>query len=574
LSGATFAIELRAVDWSILVIYFIFVLGIGFMLKGGIKTSADFFLAGRAIPAWVAGLAFMSANLGAQEVIGMAASGAKYGMVTSHFYWVGAVPAMVFLGVFMMPFYYGSRARSVPEYLRLRFDEKTRAFNAVSFSLMTVMSSGISMYAMGLLLQLLLGWNFDVSMLVCAGIILAYITFGGLTSAIYNEVLQFFFIVFGFAPLVFLALGDIGWWPGLRAGLEHVATSQGYAAGAYSESWRYMGSAAANPFGVAWFGMVMGLGFVLSFGYWCTDFLIVQRAMAADSMSAARRTPLIATLPKMLFPFLVIAPGMIAIALTQGHGSTGFMLPAKPDGTLNFDLVIPIMLEHYLPHGLLGLGLTALIASFMSGMAGNVTAFNTVWTNDIYQPYIRPGAGDQHYLWMGRCATVVGVALSLCAAYLVAQFNNIMDVLQLVFAFVNAPLFATFLLGMFWRRCNGNGAFFGLLAGTMAAALHHGLTLPAHSMAGIKGGWMAVLHQYPSEMAQNLWTAIFAWTTCFCVTILVSLATDGSPARDLSGLVYAATPRIRDAAEPWHQRPAALGILALLAVGLLNLIFW
>jgi SSS family solute:Na+ symporter len=335
-----------------------------------------------------------------------------------------------------------------------------------------------------------------------------------------------------------------------------------------------MGSAAANPFGVEWFGMVMGLGFVLSFGYWCTDFLIVQRAMAADSMSAARRTPLIATLPKMLFPFLVIAPGMIAIALTQGHGSTGFMLPAKPDGTLNYDLVIPIMLEHYLPHGLLGLGLTALIASFMSGMAGNVTAFNTVWTNDIYQPYIRPGAGDQHYLWMGRCATVVGVALSLCAAYLVAQFNNIMDVLQLVFAFVNAPLFATFLLGMFWRRCNGNGAFFGLLAGTMAAALHHGLTLPAHSMAGIKGGWMAVLHHYPSEMAQNLWTAIFAWTSCFCVTILVSLATDGSPARDLSGLVYAATPRIRDAAEPWHQRPAALGILALLAVGLLNLIFW
>jgi SSS family solute:Na+ symporter len=554
-------------------IYFVFVLGLGVVLKRGVRTSADFFLAGRAMPAWVAGLAFMSANLGAQEVIGMAASGAKYGMITSHFYWVGAVPAMVFLGVFMMPFYYGSRARSVPEYLRLRFDEKTRAFNAISFSLMTVMSSGISMYAMGLLLQLLLGWNFDLSMLVCAGIILAYITFGGLASAIYNEVLQFFFIVFGFAPLVFLGLRDIGWWSGLRAGLEQVATAQGFAPGAFSESWRYLGTAAANPFGVEWFGMVMGLGFVLSFGYWCTDFLIVQRAMAADSMSAARRTPLIATLPKMLFPFLVIVPGMIAIALTATHGSS-FTLPAKPDGTPNYDLVIPIMLGDYLPNGLLGLGMTALIASFMSGMAGNVTAFNTVWTNDIYQPYIRPGAGDQHYLWMGRCATVVGVALSLLAAYLVSEFNNIMDVLQLVFAFVNAPLFATFLLGMFWGRANGHGAFVGLIAGTVAAAVHHGLTLPAHSLPGIKGGWIAVLHAYPSEMAQNLWTAIFAWTSCFSSTILVSLATRAAPGRNLTGLVYSATPRLRDALAPWYRRPATLGILALMAVSLLNWIFW
>jgi SSS family solute:Na+ symporter len=572
-SGAALAVHLRAVDWSILIIYFGFVLGLGVVLKRGVRTSADFFLAGRSIPAWVAGLAFMSANLGAQEVIGMAASGAKYGMITSHFYWVGAVPAMVFLGVFMMPFYYGSRARSVPEYLRLRFDEKTRAFNAISFSVMTVMSSGISMYAMGLLLQLLLGWDFDLSMLVCAGIILAYITFGGLTSAIYNEVLQFFFIVFGFAPLVFLGLRDIGWWPGLRAGLEHVATAQGFATGAFSESWRYLGAASANPFGVEWFGMVMGLGFVLSFGYWCTDFLIVQRAMAADSMSAARRTPLIATFPKMLFPFLVIVPGMIAIALTETHGSS-FSLPAKPDGTLNYDLVIPIMLGHYLPNGLLGLGMTALIASFMSGMAGNVTAFNTVWTNDIYQPYIRPDAGDRHYLWMGRCATVVGIGLSLLAAYLVSQFNNIMDVLQLVFAFVNAPLFATFLLGMFWSRANGHGAFVGLIAGTAGAALHHGLTLPAHSIPGMKGGWIAVLHTYPSEMAQNLWTAICAWTSCFCSTILVSLATRAAPDRQLAGLVYSATPRLRDTEPSWYRRPATLGVLALVAVAWLNWLFW
>ncbi len=567
-------LQLSAVDWAIMVVYFLFVLGIGLVLKRSIKTSSDFFLSGRSIPAWVAGLAFMSANLGAQEVIGMAASGAKYGMATSHFYWVGAIPAMVFLAVFMMPFYYGSRARSVPEYLRLRFDEKTRGFNAISFSVMTIMSSGISMYAMGLLLNLLLGWNFSFSMWVCAGIVLLYIFLGGLTSAIYNEVLQFFLIVFGFLPLVLLGLHDVGGWTGLQAGLAQVATSQGYAPGAWSESWRFMGSTTSNPMGVEWFGMAMGLGFVLSFGYWCTDFLIVQRAMAAESMSAARRTPLIATLPKMLFPFLVIVPGMIAIALTKGAGGSGFVLPNKPDGTMNFDLVIPVMLGHYFPNGLLGLGLTALIASFMSGMAGNVTAFNTVWTNDIYQPYIRRGASDAHYLWMGRLATVAGVVLSLLAAYMVAQFNNIMDVLQLVFAFINAPLFATFLLGMFWKRANGHGAFTGLVAGTMAAAIHHGLTLPVRAAAGIKGGWLGMVHVYPSEMAQNFWTAIFAWVACFVVTIVVSMASGGTARQDLAGLVYSETPRLVTAHEPWYLRPAILGVIALAAVVLLNIVFW
>jgi SSS family solute:Na+ symporter len=566
--------HLGIVDWAIMLTYFGFVLGIGVVLQRSVRTSDDFFLSGRRMPAWVAGLAFMSANLGAQEVIGMAASGAKYGLMTSHFYWVGAIPAMVFLGVFMMPFYYGSRARSVPEYLRLRFDEKTRAFNAVSFAIMTVFSSGISMYAMGLLLNLLLGWDFNASMWVCAVIVLAYILVGGLTSAIYNEVLQFFLIVFGFLPLVLLGLHDVGGWTGLQAGLARVAGAQGFAPGAWSESWRYLGNTASNPMGVEWFGMAMGLGFVLSFGYWCTDFLIIQRAMAAESMSAARRTPLIATLPKMLFPFLVIVPGMIAIALTAGAGSSGFHLPPKPDGTLNYDLVIPVMLAHYFPSGLLGLGLTALIASFMSGMAGNVTAFNTVWTNDIYAPYLRPGAGDEHYLWIGRLATVAGVLLSLAAAYLVAEFNNIMDVLQLVFAFINAPLFATFLLGMFWKRSNGDGAFTGLLAGTVAAGLHHGLTLPAHATAGIKGGWLGVVHAYPSEMAQNFWTAIFAWSTCFLVTILVSLATRPPDPAVLPGLVYSATPRIVTADEPWILRPATLGVAALAAVVVLNLLFW
>ena len=567
-------IRLGLIDWSILLAYFLFVIAIGVVAKRGIRTSNDYFLSGRSMPAWVAGLAFMSANLGAQEVIGMAASGAKYGMATSHFYWVGAIPAMVFLALFMMPFYYGSRARSVPEYLRLRFDEKTRGFNAVSFSVMTVMSSGISMYAMGLLLNLLVGWDFDVSMWVCAGIVLVYIALGGLTSAIYNEVLQFFLIVFGFAPLVILGLNDVGGWDGLQAGLARVAMSQGYAPGAWSESWRHMGSADSNPMGVEWFGMVMGLGFVLSFGYWCTDFLLVQRAMAAKSMTAARRAPLIATVPKMLFPFLVILPGMIAISLSQDPSVSGLSLPAKPDGSPNFDLVIPVMLGHYFPNGLLGLGLTALIASFMSGMAGNVTAFNTVWTNDIYQPYMRRNASDQHYLWMGRAATVVGIMLSLAAAYLVSEFNNIMDVLQLVFAFINAPLFATFLLGMFWKRANGHGAFTGLIAGTMAAAIHHGLTLPSHALTGVKGGWIAVIHHYPSEMAQNFWTAIFAWSCCFVVTILVSLATAAPDSKRLPGLVYSETPRIDDSGMRWFARPKVLGLLAIAAVVTLNVLFW
>src|SRR3712207_2007040 len=306
--------NLTFVDWLIMLIYFVFVLGIGFALKRYMKTSTDFFLSGRSIPAWITGLAFISANLGAQEVIGMGASGAKYGIATSHFYWVGAIPAMIFVGIFMMPFYYGSRARSVPEYLKLRFDEKTRALNAVSFAVMTIFSSGISMYAMGKLFNLLLGWDFNFSMIVSALIVLGYIFLGGLTSAIYNEVLQFFLIVFGFAPLVFLGLRDVGGWDGLKAKLAPVALAGGYAETALTESWRYMDSPDSNPIGVEWFGLVMGLGFVLSFGYWCTDFLVVQRAMAADSMSAARKTPLIAAVPKMFFPFLVILPGMIALA--------------------------------------------------------------------------------------------------------------------------------------------------------------------------------------------------------------------------------------------------------------------
>src|SRR5438105_1240115 len=468
---------LHWIDYAIMGLYFAFVLGIGAMLRRYVHTSEDFFLSGRSIPAWVTGLAFISANLGAQEVIGMGASGAKYGIATSHFYWVGAIPAMVFVGLFMMPCYYGSRARSVPEYLKLRFDEKTRAVNAVSFAVMTVFSSGISLYAMGKLLNLLLGWSFDASILVAGGIVLGYIFLGGLTSAIYNEVLQFFLIVFGFAPLVFLGLRDVGGWAGLSARLAGVATDNGFAAGAYTRSWAFMGSASANPVGVEWFGLVMGLGFVLSCGYWCTDFL-------------------------------------------------------------------------------LGLGLTALLASFMSGMAGNVTAFNTVWTYDLYQSYIRKGAPDSHYLAMGRFATVFGVAVSIAAAYVAASFNNIMDFLQLVFAFVNAPLFATFALGMFWPRATGHGAFTGLVSGILAAAVHHGISLPAGAHVGVKGGYLGVVTTYPSELAQTFWTAIAAWVTCFVVTIVVSLLTRPRPAEQLHGLVYGLTPQPTDDVKRWYERPS------------------
>jgi solute:Na+ symporter, SSS family len=566
-------IHLGAIDYTILIVYFGFVLGIGWVLRRYVKSGEDFFLSGRAIPAWVAGLAFMSANLGAQEVIGMGASGAKYGMMTSHFYWLGAIPAMVFVGIFMMPFYYGSRARSVPEYLKLRFDEKTRGFNAITFAVMTVFSSGISMYALAKLLELVLGWNFNVSVIVSAVIVLVYIFLGGLTSAIYNEVLQFFLIVLGFLPLTLLGLKDVGGWSGLTAKLHVVATQAGFAPGAWSDSWRHVGNAHANPMGVEWFGLVMGLGFVLSFGYWCTDFLVIQRAMAANSMTSARRTPLLAAIPKMLFPFLVIVPGMIAIAIQVTRGG---LLPIGADGTPNFNLAVPVLLAHYLPTGLLGLGLTALMASFMSGMAGNVTAFNTVWTYDIYQSYIRPGQSDKHYLRMGQAATVWGIALSVGAAYMTTRFNNIMDMLQLVFAFVNAPLFATFLLGMFWKRATGHGAFWGLLIGTVTAAVHNGLVLPLGDAVGIKGGYLgAVLHVYPSEMAQNFWTAIFAWTACFVATIVISLVTARKKSdTDLKGLVYALTPRLRDRELPWYKQPATLGVIVLGLTVILNVIFW
>jgi SSS family solute:Na+ symporter len=548
-------VTLSFVDYVILGLYFLFVIGIGWRLRKSVTSAGDFLTAGHHVPVWITSLAFLAANLGAQEVVGMAASGAKYGIMTSHFYWIGAVPAMLFIGVFMMPFYYGSKARSVPEYLKMRFDEKTRGLNAITFAIMTLFSSGISMYALAKMFNLVLGWNFNNSVLLSGAIVLAYTYLGGLTSAIYNEVLQFFLIVLGFSPLAILSVMRAGGWSGIKQRLPDVMT----------HAWRYVGHADQNPMGVEAFGLVAGLGFVLSFGYWCTDFLVVQRAMAANSMSAARRTPVLAAFPKMIMPFIVILPGIAALALTK-MGS-GYSLPPKGAG-YDYDQALTTLMAQFYPSGLLGVGLTALMASFMSGMAGNVTAFNTVFTYDIYQSYIKPNAPDSHYLTVGRLTTIVGIGLSIATAYLAAQFNDIMDFLQLVFGFVNAPLFATFLLGMFWKRATGHGAFIGLLAGTSAAALTHGLT-----QAEGKGAWIALLHTFPSQMAQNFWIAIFAWSACFLTTILVSLATKPHAESQLRGLVYGLTDLKQEHGVPWYERPVVLAIVVLVALVFLNLIF-
>ncbi len=592
-------VHLHLLDILIMVAYFAVTIAIGVVVKGGVHSSTDYFQAGRSIPTWIAAIAFLSANLGAQEVIGMGASGAKYGLATCHFYWL-AVPAMVFAGLYMMPFYYGSRARSVPEYLRLRFDEKTRALNAMTFAVMTIFSSGVSMYAMGKLFYLLLGWDFNVSVAVAALIVLSYVSLGGLTSAIYNEVLQFFLIVLGLSPLVFFGLRSVGGWHELQQRLATHSVQLGYGAGAYTHAWRYLSSPHANPVGVEWIGVGMGVGFVLSFGYWCTDFLVIQRAMAAKNQASARRVPLLASVPKMLFPLLVILPGMIAVVLpplTETHAEAKIasgqndrahsgILPAKltaggevlrdrtghvvPD----YDLATPMMLVRFYPAGLLGLGLTALLASFMSGMAGNVTAFNTVWTYDIYQSYLRPSAPDKHYVTVGRVTTVVGIALSIGAAYLAASFNNIMDLLQLVFAFVNAPLFATFALGMFWKRTTGNGAFAGLLAGMGAACLHHGLSLPEGNLPGVHGGFFGAHIVYASDLAQAFWTAIVAFSTCVVVTIVVSLLTAPREEASLTGLVYSLTPRLQVREKGWYRQPETLAAAVLLGAVALNIWFF
>ncbi len=549
--------ELVFIDYAIIAIYFLFVIGIGLLLKRRIRTGNDFLMSNRNIPLWITSLAFISANLGAQEVLGMAANGAKYGMYTAHFYWLGAAFAMVFLGIYMMPFYYGSRARSVPEYLKLRFDEKTRTFNAVSFAAMTVFSSGVSLYALAMLLQTILGWDFDVSIWMAAGVVLAYIYLGGLTSAVYNEVLQFFLIVLGVAPLVIIGLDRVGGWEGIVRNVED----------AKLHLWKGTDAAANNPMGVDAFSLVFGLGFVLAFGYWCTDFLVVQRAMISRNLNEARRTPIIAAVPKILMPAIVILPGIIILALQSQ--SAEFDLPKNINGETDYNMVLPLLLQQLYPSGILGVGITALIASFMSGMAGNVTAFNTVWTYDIYQSHIKRNASDKHYLNVGRLTTVVGILVSVATAYVARGYNSIMDLLQLVFSFVNAPLFATFFLGMFWKRTTANGAFWGLVSGTAAAALTHGLTT-----AEGKGGWLGNVHEYYSGTSHAFNIAGIAFIVCFIVTVLVSLFTKTKTDEDLKGLVYSLTPSQRDKDKVWYKNPLWLGIVVLIITLIFNIIFY
>ncbi len=648
-SASATRITLQPIDNAILIIYVLVVVAIGFALSRYMKSSADFLTSGRSIPTWVTGLAFISANLGALELVGMAASGAKYGVATAHFYWVGAIPAMVFLAVFMMPFYYGSKARSVPEYLKMRFDERVRALNSVAFAVMTLFASGISMNALAKLLNQLLGWNYDAALWICSGVVLIYVLKGGLTSAIYTEVLQFFMIVLGFAPVVYLGLKDAGGWDAITTTLQGVAQNpasvnlpvpkEAYDTNAWTSAWSPMlGGPGKNPMGVDWFAMVFGLGFVLSFGYWCTNFLVVQRAMAAKNMTAARNTPLVAAVPKMVFPVLVILPGMIALALTAmpdksyripppvvsdelyaqavvaakanasddaaahkaieaaigkkmsaaavtemlaKHKATPLNDQQITEGIYNgiaeydYDGVILSLVKKYCPPGLLGLALTALLASFMSGMAGNVTAFNTVFTYDLYQAYFAKDKSDKHYMWMGKFITVVGIVLSIACAYFAKQYNNAMDIIQLVFGFVNAPLFATFLLGMFWARTTSTGAFLGLFGGIGTSALFHSLTLAGENTPGIKGGYLGVVQTFPSEMAQNFWLAAFAFISCLTLTAVISLIGRRTKTdEELTGLVYSLTPRTVDADLPFYKSPGFLGTLLLIGCVILNFIFW
>lgn len=566
MNQSTYHLQLQFIDYLVLAVYFGFVIGVGYRLKKHMVTSADFLLAGKSIPTWACGIAFMAANLGAIEIMGMSAMASKYGMLTTHFYWMGAIPAMVFLSLFMMPIYYGSNVRSVPEYLKRRFNEHTRAFNAIAFAVMTILMSGINLFAMALVLNLLLGWNMDASIVLAAVIVMVYTCMGGLTSSIYNEVIQFFLIIAGILPLSFLGLMHFGGWE--RLSLEFSNQNM-------SHLWLQLDSA-NNSMGVDWIGMLAGLAFVLSFGYWCTDFLVIQRAMAAKDLRASQRVPLIAALPKMFFPFITVLPGLLALAVFSTNQYAGMQI--------EHNMMLPLLMVRWYPSGVLGLGLTALMASFMSGMAANVTAFNTVWTYDIYQSYIKPGMSDKHYLWMGRMATVFGIILSIGAAYLVRGSQTIMDYMQMVFSFFNAPLFATFALGMFWARTTPWGAFVGLIVGTIAAVLHYFFSeaikispefLPSY-LSPFAPYWASLkpylMHR--TDMASNLWRATFGFCVCFVVTVLVSFFTKPKPKEELEGLIWSLRVKYeKDGSERWFSNPYLISVFLLLMLVLLNLFF-
>jgi SSS family solute:Na+ symporter len=548
-------------DYGILGIYFALVVAIGVLARRAIATSEDFLLSGRSLPAWVTGLAFISANLGAIEILGMAANGAQYGISTVHFYWIGAVPAMVFLGLVMMPFYYGSRVRSVPEWLRRRYNKPTHLWNALSFAAASVLTAGVNLYALSLVIEVLIGWPQWLSILVSAVFVLAYITLGGLSGAIYNEVLQFFVIIAGLIPLVIIGLKDVGGWGGLKekvagqAGLaEHFSTWGGTAVGSWT-----------NPLG-DWIGIVMGLGFVLSFGYWTTNFTEVQRALSAKNLSAAERTPLIGAFPKIFIPALTIIPGLIAIAVLPKFGTEG-------SGTTYND-AIPALMNQYLPNGTLGIALAGLLAAFMAGMAANVSSFNTVFTYDIWQTYVRKNYPDHYYLNVGRVVTVAGIVIGIGTAFIASQFSNIMNYIQALFSFFNAPVFATFIIGMFWKRTSPWGGFAGLVSGFFAALLFQYAIGPNISYFYPGGDTSADIN---AQML-NFYGAITAFVVDAVVTVAVSLVTRPKPMKELAGLIYGVPdPEAGDPHEGyvrrWWESPKLLGFTALGIVLVLSIIF-
>lgn len=544
-------------DWLVIAIYFGFIIGIGFYLRRFTKSEEDFFLAGRKNSSWVAGLAFLSANMGALELMGMTGDTFKYGMYVAHFYWIGAIPAMLFLAIYMMPFYYSSRIKSIPGYLKLRFDEKTRVLNGISFAIMTLLVAGINLYAMALVMHTFLGWSWHISMWASALTVAVYVTMSGLMSAIFTEIVQFFLIWFGLFLVVILGVVNIGGFHEIMARIPE----------SYATLWSTSGDAAKNGMMVTWGGIVLGLGFVLSFGYWTTDFLVVQRAFSAKDLRSARMTPIVASFFKMALPLIVVLGGLVALVLSK-DASSGFHL-LHTGNRINYDSALPLLLKRYYPHGLLGLGVTALLAGFMAGQAGNISAFNTVWTYDIYQSVFKKDASEAHLLWMGRVATIVGIIISVGTAYWAKSMPTIMDYMQAIFSWVNAPLFATMLLGMFIVWITPNGAFWGLLAGMVSS---FGMYI------AVKFGWLArsaiSISHVSSDMAANFWRAWWAWLICFVVTIVVSLFTKKRPREELVGLVKGLTKEVETKVVVFYKKPEFYAVISAVVLIILNIYFW
>jgi SSS family solute:Na+ symporter len=559
--AATRLVHLSAVDLAIIAFYFVLVLAIGWYLRNSAKTGEDFFLAGREMTAWIAGLSFLSANLGALELMGWAAAAYQYGILAVHWYWIGAIPAMLFLGIVMMPFYYISKTHSVPGYLKLRFGEPSRALSAICFAFMTVLMSGINMYSMALVMKVVLGWDINFSIWVSSLTVAIYVALGGLRSAIFNEVLQFVLIWAGALLIPILGLIEAGGWNHLKEQIAHNASAE------YTHVWSTLGTFNGNPMGIHWTGIVFGLGFILSFGYWTTDFLVVQRVLAAKDLRAAKLAPIIGAGFKMLVPFIVILPGLLGLALLPMKltGETA----ALAAGGHSYNEVLPLMLARYCGPGLLGLGVTALIAGFMSGMAGNVSAFTTVWTYDIYRALIKKDASDAHYVKMGRWTTVLGVLISVGTAYLVMSFASIMDYVQALFSFFVAPLFGTVLLGMLWKRATNAGGFWGLLAGTVSS-----IGMWAWVKAEPSALRYVALSPNAKDMAENMYRALWSWVVCVVVTVIVSYMTQPKPVSELNGLVYGVTDVPRETAVPLYERPAFWAVVVATGFVILNILFW